>query len=270
VPIIQKIINDSNRSNNIIRNNTNSSNSSNIQSRRNNKMDQIADLEEKINSIKNMPEEARVIAIEELEKLKTTQGNNPEREWIVNYLNTFLKVPWDKMSVDNEDLSKTREILERDHYGLEKVKKRIIEHLSVRKLNKENKNGSILCFNGPPGVGKTSLAKSIAESLGKNFYRLSLGGVRDESEIRGHRRTYIASMPGMIIQAIIRAQTKNPVILLDEIDKVGTNFKGDVSASLLEVLDPEQNATFKDHYLNTPFDLSNVFFICTSNYLENI
>lgn len=237
-----------------------------------NKANVIEELEKKINQIK-LPEEAKQIALDELEKLKSQgPGNNPEHEWIINYLNTFLKLPWDKVTIDNDDIKKTREILDRDHFGLEKIKKRIIEYLSVRKLNnQENKGkGSILCFNGPPGVGKTSLAKSIAEALGKNFYRLSLGGVRDESEIRGHRRTYIASMPGMIMQSLIRAQTKNPVILLDEIDKVGVHFKGDVSSSLLEVLDPEQNSTFKDHYIGTPFDLSEVFFICTSNYLENV
>lgn len=237
-----------------------------------NKANVIEELERKINQI-ILPEEAKQIALDELEKLKSQgPGNNPEHEWIINYLNTFLKLPWDKVTMDNDDIKKTREILDRDHFGLEKVKKRIIEYLSVRKLNnQENKGkGSILCLNGPPGVGKTSLAKSIAEALGKNFYRLSLGGVRDESEIRGHRRTYIASMPGMIMQSLIRAQTKNPVILLDEIDKVGVHFKGDVSSSLLEVLDPEQNSTFKDHYIGTPFDLSEVFFICTSNYLENV
>jgi ATP-dependent Lon protease len=233
----------------------------------------IEELEKKLDSIQ-LPEEARTIAQDELMKLKSSEKNNPEQEWTINYLKTFLKLPWDQFTKDNEDLQQTKNILDRDHFGLDKVKKRILEYLSVRKLNSHSsqgrKKGSILCFNGPPGVGKTSLAKSIADSLGKKFYRLSLGGVRDESEIRGHRRTYIASMPGMLIQALIRVQTKNPVILLDEIDKLGTHFKGDVSSSLLEVLDPEQNASFKDHYINTAFDLSEVFFICTSNYLENL
>lgn len=233
------------------------------------KADIIEDLENKIDST-NMTEEAKKIALEELEKLKS-QSNNPEKEWIVNYLNVLLSLPWDKTTKDNEDINHTRQILDRDHFGLNKIKKRIVEYLSVRKLNANSKRGSILCFNGPPGVGKTSLAKSIADALGKNFYRLSLGGVRDESEIRGHRRTYISSMPGTIIQALRRVETKNPVILLDEIDKVGSsNIKGDVSSCLLEVLDPEQNHTFKDHFINTPFDLSEIIFICTSNFLENV
>lgn len=234
--------------------------------RSNNIANSIEDFENKINSA-NMTEEAKNIAFDELDKLK----NSPEKDYIINYLNTLINLPWDKMTTDNEDINRTKEILDRDHFGLQKVKKRIIEYLSVRKLNTGNKKGSILCFNGPPGVGKTSLAKSIADSLGKNFYRLSLGGVRDEAEIRGHRRTYVASMPGNIIQALLRLKSKNPVILLDEIDKVGSsNLKGDVSSALLEVLDPEQNDKFKDHYINTSFDLSHVFFVCTSNYIGNI
>ena len=238
----------------------------------------IQEFEDKIKSIK-LPEEAKKIALDELKKLKSSK-NNPENEWAINYLNTLLSLPWDKHTIDSEDIHKAKEHLDKDHYGLEKVKKRIIEYLSVKKLNKientkekipKKKEGSILCFNGPPGVGKTSLAKSIANALGKKFYRLSLGGLREVSEINGHRRTFIAAMPGMIIQALRRIQSKNPVILLDEIDKVGTaNFKGDVSSALLEILDPDQNHSFKDHYINTPFDLSQVFFICTSNYMENI
>lgn len=232
-----------------------------------NKKNKVDELEEKINSA-NMSEEAKQIALEELEKLRN--ASSTESEWIYNYLNTLVSLPWNKVTVDSDNLAKSKEILERDHFGLDKVKKRIIEYLAVRKLNKDNNKGSIICFNGPPGVGKTSLAKSIAEALNKKFYRLSLGGIRDESEIRGHRKTYISSMPGAIIQAIKRVESKNPVLLLDEIDKVGQSHKGDVSAALLELLDPEQNHTFKDHYINTPFDLSKVFFICTSNYIENI
>jgi len=248
----------------------------------------IKEFEEKVSKIK-LTEEAKKIALDEIERLKSSK-NNPDYEWTINYLNNLLSLPWDSYTVDSDDIKKTVEILDRDHFGLDKVKKRIIEYLAVRKLvkvkKKENKisninkidnenlslikSGSILCLNGPPGVGKTSLAKSIADSLGKKFYRLSLGGLREVAEINGHRRTFVAAMPGMIIQALKRIQSKNPIILLDEIDKVGQNFKGDVSSSLLEVLDPEQNQCFKDHYLNTPFDLSQVFFICTSNYIENI
>lgn len=277
----------------------------------------VKELHEKIQKTK-LTEESKKIALDELEKLKASKGT-PDYEWTVTYLNTLLSLPWDSYTVDSDNIFNTKEILDRDHFGLEKVKKRIIEYLSVRKLirndftinqkkekdldnsqNKEiitpqdklnssnnqkadNKNenisnnkiqniksGSILCFNGPPGVGKTSLAKSIADALGKKFYRISLGGLKEVSEINGHRRTFVAAMPGMIIQALRRINSKNPVILLDEIDKVGVNIKGDVSSSLLEVLDPEQNMAFKDHYINTAFDLSQVFFICTSNYLENI
>ena len=205
----------------------------------------------------------------ELKRLDIIPAASPEYSVIVSYVETIAELPWSKFSEDNLDLDKAQEILDRDHYDLEKVKRRLIEYLAVRKLNPEGQ-GPILCFLGPPGVGKTSLGQSIADALGRKFARMSLGGMRDEAEIRGHRRTYIGSMPGRIIQELRRAGTRNPVMMLDEIDKVGTDFRGDPASALLEVLDPRQNHAFVDHYLDVPFDLSQVIFIATANYMDGI
>lgn len=226
-------------------------------------------LQQKIENA-GMPEDVRKVAEREMRRLGEVGNQSPESHIIRNYLELLADLPWKRSSSSLDiDLDKARAILEADHYGLEKVKKRIIQHLAVLKLKNENK-GSILLFVGPPGVGKTSLGQSIAKALGRQFARVSLGGVRDDAEIRGHRRTYIGAMPGRIIQGLKRAGENNPVFLLDEIDKLSRAFNGDPAAALLEVLDPEQNSTFLDHYLDVSFDLSQVFFIATANSLETI
>lgn len=225
-------------------------------------------LKEKIKKAK-MPKDVEKKAIDELNKLKKTPSNSPESTVLRNYIDWMSDVPWSKRTKDNLDLENVRKILDTDHFGLEKPKDRIIEHIAVLNLVK-NMKGQILCFVGPPGVGKTSLGRSIARALGRNFVRISLGGVRDEAEIRGHRRTYIGSMPGKIIQSMKKAKSVNPVILLDEIDKMSMDFRGDPSSAMLEVLDPEQNNTFNDHYLDVDYDLSQVMFITTANVRYNI
>ncbi len=228
----------------------------------------IKRIKEEIEKV-GMPEAVLKTAKEELERLELIPDSSPEYNVARTYLTWMIDLPWKKSTNDNIDIAESRKILEKDHYGLEKPKERILEFLAVRKL-KPSYDGTILCLAGPPGVGKTSLGKSIAAALGRNFYRFSLGGMRDEAEIKGHRRTYVGAMPGKIIQALKRVEVNNPVIMLDEIDKIGKSFQGDPASALLEVLDPEQNSTFIDNYLDISFDLSKVLFIATANYINDI
>src|SRR5712691_2768594 len=231
-------------------------------------IEEIQQFREKIEASK-MPKPAEDETLRQLKKLERMHPDAAETATLRNWLEIISDLPWSKSSKDNLDLHKAERILNEDHYGLEKVKERIIEALAVRKL-KEKPKGPILCLVGPPGVGKTSLGRSVARALGRKFMRLSLGGVHDEAEIRGHRRTYVGAMPGRIIQAISQAGTNNPLIMLDEIDKVGADFRGDPSSALLEVLDPEQNFSFRDNYLGVSFDLSNVMFMTTANMLDTV
>jgi ATP-dependent Lon protease len=230
--------------------------------------EQVEDLRQRLEAA-GLPEQAQQYANRELRRLELIPPASPDHSLIVNYLETLAELPWNVLSEESIHLPKAEEILDRDHFGLVKVKRRLVEYLAVRQLNPTGR-GPILCFLGPPGVGKTSLGQSIADALGRKFARISLGGIRDESEIRGHRRTYVGAMPGRLIQELRRLGTRNPVLMLDEIDKIGADFRGDPASALLEVLDPRQNHEFTDHYVDLPFDLSQVIFIATCNSLDTI
>jgi ATP-dependent Lon protease len=232
------------------------------------KTEEVEELRAKINNAK-MSEEAHRESLKQLKRLENMHADSAEASIIRTYLDWMVELPWSKATEDNLNLTEAKKILDEDHFDLEKIKDRILDHLGVCKLKKSIR-GPILCFVGPPGVGKTSLGKSIARTVGRKFVRMSLGGIKDESEIRGHRRTYVGAMPGRIVQSLRTAQSNNPVIMLDEIDKLGMDYRGDPASALLEVLDPEQNNSFRDHYINLPVDLSNVMFICTANMLDTI